>query len=120
MYLQWTLTYTDTSVPKLTVRINESLSLYIIIIGSQRCVRISEASHYMTRLTIKIFFSTDKSPPKVLLKDNSKTLIQADLVPASLVYFGLEGDCNTGNSCVVYMITYKILRTENVFNYFVK
>ena len=43
LHVQWTLTYPDTSVSKLTVRIteytciriNESLSLYIIIKGSQ-------------------------------------------------------------------------------------
>ena len=41
--LQWTLTYPDTSVPKLTVLITE-FPIYIIIIGSQTCVRISELS----------------------------------------------------------------------------
>ena len=30
-----------------TVRINESLSIYIIIVGSKTCVRISEASLYI-------------------------------------------------------------------------
>ena len=46
--LQWTLIYTATSVPKLTVRISESLCLYmyVIIIGFKSCVQISEASLY--------------------------------------------------------------------------
>ena len=42
--IQCTLTYPDTSVPKSTVRITEyeSVSQYVIIIGSQACVWISE------------------------------------------------------------------------------
>ena len=47
--IQWTLTYPDTSVPKLNIWITESISICTIMIGSETCVllpiiRIIEAS----------------------------------------------------------------------------
>lgn len=40
--MQWALNYPDTLIPEQTVWIKESLSIYIILIGSQTCIQLSE------------------------------------------------------------------------------
>jgi tether containing UBX domain for GLUT4 len=37
---------------------------------------------------ISVGLFSDTAPPKCVLKDQSKTLIEAKLVPASVIYFG--------------------------------
>ena len=56
--MQWTLTYSDTSTPEMPVQITEypddrvTFTMYIIMIGSQTCVGISEASLYILQMYV--------------------------------------------------------------------
>ena len=55
--IQWTLTYPDTFVLKLTVRINESFSQYLILIGSKTFVRISGVWIIKWGFTVLMYYS---------------------------------------------------------------